>query len=127
VDRATPLGQAGYAITGSGGGGANGHYVFANLEELDSIIADLATLRDNIHSDDAKLVQAQRLITPPGQDDMSRMEAQTTVDSLDKAIEHNRAMATYAEAEIAKMRAARSAYANTDDKSAARLGHVNEE
>jgi hypothetical protein len=33
------LGQAGYAITGSGAGGAGGQYVFAGLEELDDIIA----------------------------------------------------------------------------------------
>ncbi|MFL6140672.1 MAG: hypothetical protein ACJ72N_02230 [Labedaea sp.] len=34
------LGQAGYSILGSGGGGASGRYVFASLHELDGIIAD---------------------------------------------------------------------------------------
>jgi hypothetical protein len=120
------LGQVGYAITGSGGGGVGGQYVFASLEDLDGIIADLETLRDDIRNDGDKLVQAQWLIEPPGEDIMSRMEANTTVHSLDNAIEHNTAMFNYAEAEIAKMRAARDAYAQTDDDGAARLRDADE-
>jgi hypothetical protein len=119
-----PLGQVGYALTGSGGGGTGGQYVFANLGELDGIVAELETLRDDIGNDGDKLKQAQFLIEPPGEDIMSRLEASTTVRSLGKAIEHNMAMRAYADAEIAKMHAARAAYAHTDDEGAMRLRHV---
>src|SRR5207302_903190 len=121
-----PLGQVGYGITGSGGGGAGGQFVFASLGELDGIITDLEKLRDDIRSDGVKLNQAQQLIEPPGEDIMSRLEAKTTIHSLGKAIEHNKMMATYADTEIAKMRAARNAYANSDDEGAARLRNVDE-
>jgi hypothetical protein len=118
------LGQAGYGVTGSGGGGAGGQFVFTNLEELDGIITDLETLRDDIAKDGAKLRQARQVIVPPGEDIMSRMEATATVNSLDKALEHNLAMFTYAGAEIEKMRAARATYANSDEAGAAWLRNV---
>lgn len=121
-----PLGQVGYAITGSGGGGAGGRFVFANVAELDGIITDLEKLRDDIRTDGDKLVQAQGLIEPPGEDIMSRMEAKATVRSLDEAIKHNKVMRNYAKAEITKLRAARNAYANTDDEGAARMRDVDE-
>lgn len=71
------LGPVGYVITGSGGGGAGGRYVFANLEDLDGVLAELETLRDDIRKDGEKLLRAQQLIEPPGEDIMSRMEAKT--------------------------------------------------
>ncbi len=122
----TPFAQAGYAITGSGGGGSGGQYLFANLDELNSIITDLETLRDNIRNDGEKLRLAHQLITPPAEDDMSHLEAQSTLDSLVKAIEHNDAMIAYADAEIAKIQAARNAYVNTDHDGAERLRHIDE-
>jgi hypothetical protein len=120
------LAQAGYVITGSGGGGAGGQYVFANLDEMDGIIAEAKVLCEEIQEDGEKLRRAQALIEPPGDDVMSRIEAQTTVNSLEKAIEHNEAMFAYTGAQLAKLRAARDAYANTEDESAARLRGVGE-
>src|SRR6266545_544483 len=76
------LGQAGYAITGSGGGGAGGRYVFASLAELDGMIADWEALRDRIFARDAKFRQAIGLIAPPAEDIMSRLHAHTAVQSL---------------------------------------------
>ncbi len=121
-----PLGQVGYGITGSGGGGAGGQFVFASVGELDGISGDLESLRDDIRKDGDKLKQAQFLIEPPGEDIMSRLEAKTTVHSLGKAIEHNKTMAAYADTEIAKLRAARNAYTKSDDEGAARLRNVDE-
>lgn len=36
----------------SGGGGAGGQYVFANVEEIDSIITDLEAVKTEIRDDD---------------------------------------------------------------------------
>lgn len=117
-------GQAGYAITGSGGGGAGGQFVFADLGELDGIIAELETIRDDIRKDGDKLWRAQQLIEPPAEDIMSRVQAKAVVDCLEKAIDHNKKMRDYADAEITKMRAARNTYASTDEASAARLRNL---
>jgi hypothetical protein len=113
--------QAGHVITGNGDGGAGGRYVFVNLAELDEIISELGKLRDAIREDGDKLNQAAWHIRPPGEDVMSRIEAQATIDCLNRAIRHNRSMRDYAEAELAKMYAARGAYVSTDDEGAARL------
>jgi hypothetical protein len=100
--------------------------VFANFGELDAIIAEWEALRDEIRGDGRKLVLAQQLIEPPGEDIMSQLEAKATVHSLDKAQIHNDAMATYADGYIAKLRAARAEYAGTDETSAAHLRGADE-
>ncbi len=115
------LGQAGYAITGSGGGGAGGRYVFASLAELDGMIADWEALRDRIFARDAKFRQAIGLIAPPAEDIMSRLHAHTAVQSLKKAQSHNLVMHTYADGYVAKLKATRAQYATTESDSAARL------
>jgi hypothetical protein len=115
------LGPAGYAITGSGGGGAGGQYVFASVEHLDRVIAKWQAFRDAIQDDGTKLYQARQLIAPPAHDIMSRLEAKVTVQSLDKAQEHNRAMYSYADGYITKLQAARTAYAAMDEDAAKNL------
>lgn len=120
------LGQAGYAITGSGGGGAGGRYVFASLEELDDIIADWEALHDRIRNRAAKLKRAIGLIEPPAEDIMSRLQANTAVRSLEKAEAHRQAMENYARNYVEKLRAARAQYAGTDADNAARLRNVGE-
>jgi hypothetical protein len=121
------LGQAGYAITGSGGGGAGGQYVFVSVEQLDAIITEAGALLADIRLDGDQLRQAAGLIEPPADDIMSVMEARTTVESLTEAERHNKAMAAYVEAEMGKLQACRAAYVNTEDASAAQLRRVGED
>jgi hypothetical protein len=121
------LGQAGYAITGSGGGGAGGQYVFASLEDLDEIIADWEALRDRIQVRGRKLRQAIGLIESPAEDIMSRLQANTAVRSLEKAEEHRLAMENYAAGYVEKLRAARAQYAETDADNAAHLRNAGED
>lgn len=90
----SPLGQAGYSITGSGGGGAGGQYVFADLDQINGIISDAERLLTDIRDDGASLLRAQQRVEPPAEDIMSVMEAEATVRSLDQAITHNQAMAS---------------------------------
>ncbi|MFL6141550.1 MAG: hypothetical protein ACJ72N_06740 [Labedaea sp.] len=115
------LGPVGYVVTGSGGGGAGGQYVFASVEHLDRVIATWVAFRDAILADGHKLFQARQLIAPPAHDIMSRLEAKVTVDSLNKAWNHNRAMHSYADGYVTKLQAARTAYAAMDDDAAKNL------
>lgn len=121
-----PMRNAGYVVVGSGGGGADGSYVFASLEDLDGIIADWTALRDRIVARGEKLMQAAGLITPPAEDSVSRYHADATVRSLQKARDHNIAMTTYADGYIDKLSAARAQYSATDEQSAANIRRAGE-
>ena len=120
------LGNAGYAITGSGGGGADGDYVFVDLAELDSLITEWTAIRDAIQTDGDKLVQATYLIVPPAEDDMSGAQSAATVVSLDKAQAHNVAMFAYADSYLGKLTAAREQYAADEKLNAARMRTIDE-
>jgi hypothetical protein len=120
------LGNAGYAITGSGGGGADGDYVFVDLAELDSLITEWTAIRDAIQTDGDKLMQAAYLIAPPAEDDMSEAQSAAMVASLEKAQGHNDAMFAYADSYLGKLTAARHRYAEDDDLNAARMRGIDE-
>jgi hypothetical protein len=115
------LGQAGYAITGSGNGGAGGQYVFASLAELDGVIAEWEAVRDRIRGRGETLSRAISVILPPADDLMSRIQAKAAAHSLEKAQEHRQAMEDYATSYVEKLQAARAQYAATDSSNAAQL------
>lgn len=124
VDDEVTVAQVGRAVANmfdghydhqSGGGGTGGRYEFTSLAELDTIIAELKTMTDGIAQDGAKLYGAVSLIRPPADDVMSVLQAQAAVDSLLAAADHNQRMLAAAEAEIAKLKAARQAYAQVED------------
>jgi hypothetical protein len=108
------LGQAGHGVTGSGGGGADGRYVFASLAELDGLISEWQALQARIKSRGEKLGRAIDLIAPPADDVMSRLQAAAAVASLQKAEEHRKAMEYYAAGYVKKLEAARTDYAVAD-------------
>lgn len=115
------LGNAGYAIWGSGGGGSGGQYVFASLEELDAIITDWTTLRDDIQLDGQRLAHAQSRIEPPADDIMSRQQPAAVNASLDKALAHNATMSEYASSYIDKLNATKEHYLLEEETNAARM------
>ena len=104
--------------------GAGGSYMFADLAELDEIIARWINVRDGVQTDGDKLFQAQQLIVPPAQDFMSRLQPLAMNNSLDKALEHNAAMAAYADGYVQKLQAARAQYAAEDEESVERMRRV---
>lgn len=108
----------------SGGGGAGGQYVFANLEEIDSIITDLEAELIDIQDDDRYFEQAIARATPPAQDMMSTAQVEAYCASLRKGRQHNKAVAAYAENQLMKLRAARQTYVDTDSGAAERLRNV---
>lgn len=98
--------------------------MFADLAELDALIAEWTTIRDGIQTDGRKLQQAQQLIVPPAGDLMSQLQPSALNTSLDKALEHNAAMVAYAENYIGKLQAARAQYAAGDEQNAEQLRRV---
>jgi len=107
-----------------GGGGAGGSYVFADLAELDGLIAEWTTIRNGVQADGRRLIRAIRLIEPPAKDLMSQFQASALKESLTKAQKHNAAMAAYANSYIEKLRAARAQYAAGDEQNAEQLRRV---
>jgi hypothetical protein len=95
-------------------GESGGRFVFADLDELDSIIADLETLRVDIAADDEDFVDAIGTANPPARDDMSQLQADAYRESLRRARRHNASMLAYVVGQLEKLRAARNAYANAD-------------
>jgi hypothetical protein len=120
------LGNAGYAITGSGGGGSGGKYVFASLEELDSIITDWTEILGAIRRDGDVLRQVQYVVASPAEDVMSKQQSAALGDSIAEATRHNDSMSTYAESYIAKLNEARAEYLREDDSAARSMKHANE-
>ena len=101
--------------------GGEGSYVFADLEELDDIIAEWTAIQVRIENRGKKLSQAYGLITPPAEDVMSRLHAGYTRASLLKALKHNDAMRVYARTYVDKLTAARRQYADTERQAAAAI------
>lgn len=108
-------------VIDNGGSSGGGGYVFADLAELDAVIAEWVNLRDGIQADGRKLLQARELIEPPAKDLMSQWQPAATRESLSKAIEHNEAMRDYANTYVEKLQAARVQYTAGDEESAAGL------
>ncbi|WP_133902381.1 hypothetical protein [Actinophytocola oryzae] len=91
----------------AGGGGAGGQFMFASIEELDTVITRWEDERDGILADREKISEAYYSITPPAGDSMSRGQATASQDSLANMWHHNDAMLKYAENYIAKLKASR--------------------
>lgn len=120
------VGNAGYGVWGSGGGGSGGQYVFASLEELDALKTEWTEILEATTSDGQGLLQAQFIIMAPAEDDMSTLQAGAVGKSLGKALEHNQSMVEYARTFIAKLAAAREQYGVEDEAAANNIGHVDE-
>lgn len=108
----------------SGGGGAGGQYVFVNVEEIGSIITDLEVIKNEIRADERYFRQAIRLATPPAEDEMSTGQVAAYRAALREGWQHNQAVASYAENQLVKLRAARQTYIDTDSGAAERLPNV---
>lgn len=108
----------------SGGGGASGQYVFANIEEIDSIITNLEAELADILDDERDFEQAISLATPPADDVMSVGQVNAYVAALHKGWLHNQAVAAYADNQLAKLRAARQEYVDTDSNAAEQQRNV---
>jgi len=102
----------------SGGGSAGGQYVFADLTELDAIIATLQTEIDDITGDDWYFLKAIREANAPADDLMSNGQVNAYRAALEKGRQHNKAVLAYAENQLTKLQAARQSYTESETNSA---------
>ncbi|WP_378057028.1 hypothetical protein [Actinophytocola glycyrrhizae] len=108
----------------SGGGGVGGQYMFASLEELDTVIAKWEDERDGILEDRQQIYDAYHVIRDPAADAMSRYQADASRDSIANMFQHNSAMLRYAENYIEKLKASREQMAIMEDGNRDRLRSV---
>jgi hypothetical protein len=92
----------------AGGGGTGGQYMFANVEELDSLIKRWEDERDGIQKDKDAIADAYHLVKAPAGDIMSQLQTGASQDSLANMWHHSDAMLQYAENYIAKLKASRA-------------------
>jgi hypothetical protein len=102
-------------------GESGGRFIFTDLDELDSIIADLETMKVDIAGDDGEFRLAIGDATPPARDGMSELQADAYRESLQMARRHNASMFAYVVDQLDKLQAARHAYANADADAEDRL------
>ncbi len=107
----------------AGGGGGGGRFRIASVAELDALIAQWTVILHKIDASGRKLDAAAQAVEPPADDEMSRKEADATLASLSKAVEHNTAMRKYAEGYITKLTNARNAYENTEGHNTSAVQH----
>jgi len=91
----------------SGGGGAGGEFMFANIEDLDAVITKWHTQRGEVQEDQDRIVAAYREIAEPAGDEMSRGQANAARNSLVSMWEHNSQMLQYTDSYIEKLNLAR--------------------
>jgi hypothetical protein len=115
-----------YLPYGASGGGGEGDYVFTDLSHLDRIITRWTSLRDDIYADGQDIGAAVDQIVPPANDDPSVTQAKAARASLIKGQQHNRAMFDFANGYAAKLAAARTRYAATEDGNVDRLRNVDD-
>jgi hypothetical protein len=111
--------EPGKQIHGSGESGAQ--FVFTDLDELDSIIVDLETMRVEMAPDEAEFDLAITAATPPARDDMSHLQAVAYLKSLKMARSHNASMLVYVIDQLDKLQAARHSYLMADADAEDRL------
>ena len=101
----------------SGGGGAGGSYVFADLDHLDRIIGRWRSIRDDIINDNFIVSNVLRVIMSPADDNPSVTQARAASTSLSSGQVHNQAMVDYANGFIEKLEATRAQYAAAENNS----------
>lgn len=111
----------------TGGSGTGGQYVFADLTELDAIITTLQTEIEGVRDDARYFRDAIRQATAPAGDLMSQRQVNAYRAALEKGGEHNKAVLTYLENQLAKLQAAHQSYAETEAASVKRFHGTGEE
>ena len=99
----------------AGGGGTGGQFMFANLDDLNTVITRWETERDGIQADCDAIADAYWAIKEPAADPLSGEQAQASRDSLANMWSHSTAMLNYANNYIEKLKASRQQIALMED------------
>ena len=101
----------------SGGGGAGGEFLFADLAELDAVIGQWNSQRDEIQADQERIIGAYHDIAEPAGDEMSVGQAEASRESLLNMWKHNFQMLQYTDNYIKNLQGARG-YTQAQDEDA---------
>ena len=108
----------------AGGGGTGGQFMFASLDELDTVLQKWTDERDGILADRDAIADAYHAVKEPAGDMMSLSQANASRDSLANMWHHSDSMLKYAENYIAKLNASRKQIAVTEDGAHARMRSI---
>lgn len=103
---------------------AGGQYLFADLAELDGVIAEWQDLITAIDQDQRQIIDALAGPRQAAADGVSDANSSRTVAVLDGMREHNMTLLQYADAYVEKLVAARAAMASTEETNEARITAV---
>jgi hypothetical protein len=113
-----------FGADAASGGGAGGEFVFADLAELDGVIAAWREELDAIAADRDLIDDTRRAVDHPAADVMSVYHTQTTRQSLDALRAHNQELFAYAESYLKKLVETRQQMQNDDDAAATSMRTV---
>lgn len=110
--------------SGSGGGGEGGQFMFANLAELDAVIAAWREEVASIAADRRQIEITREIVDRPAGDTMSVYQTQATRHSLGALSVHNEEMLSYADAYLKKLTQTRQQMQNDEDAGVASMRNV---
>jgi hypothetical protein len=99
----------------AGGGGQGGQFMFASVDELNSVITRWEDERDGIRQDRDQIRDAYWAVKYPAADPMSRQLADSSKNSLANMWQHSNSMFEYAENYIEKLKASRDQMTTMED------------
>lgn len=99
----------------AGGGGRGGQFMFASVDELNSVITRWEQERDGIKADRDQIAEAYYAVQYPAADPLSVEQADASKNSLANMWQHSNAMFGYAENYIEKLKASRDQMTTMED------------
>lgn len=99
----------------TGGGGAGGTYMFASLEELDSVIGQWEELIEELKADQVRIEDANGGLAEPAGDKVSGRNVSVSRETVAQMRKHNDTLLRYAAGYTAKLKASRKQMAVKED------------
>ncbi|MPZ85874.1 MAG: hypothetical protein GEV28_38055 [Actinophytocola sp.] len=99
----------------TGGGGAGGTYMFASLEELDTVIGQWEELIEELKTDQVRIEDANGGLAEPAGDQVSGHNVSVSRETVAQMRKHNDTLLRYAAGYTAKLKASRTQMAVKED------------
>jgi hypothetical protein len=115
------LGGDGYE---TGGGGGGGSFMFASVEQLDSVIDQWRDLIEEIKADQGRMEDAGGDISEPAGDQVSGQNSTVSRKVVMEMQKHNELLLRYAVGYVRKLQASRTQMATTEEGNETRMNQV---